>query len=93
MSDLEDALDLQDALDAIRGRALDAERGRSDDYVKWSQPDVPRLLAAVEAVLETVECHPVPSKLDDPTGEIMSAIEHFGDAIEATIRDHLNRGR
>lgn len=43
--------ELQDALEAIRERARDAERGRSDDYVKWSQSDVPRLLAAVEAVV------------------------------------------
>lgn len=44
---------------------------------------------ALLAVVDTVERHPVPSKRDDPTGEISAAIERFGDAIEATIRDHL----
>lgn len=45
--------------------------------------------SALLAVLDTVERHPVPDKRDDPTGEIASAVEAFGDAIENTIRDHL----
>lgn len=46
---------------------------------------------ALLAVLDTVERYPVPSKRDDPTGEIASAVEGFGDAIEDAIEDAIQK--
>lgn len=73
---------LQTALDGIRWRAEDAEQGRSDDYVKWSQEDVPSLLAAVEWTQKT-------HGIDDPCSP--RRCSHADCEITNGLTHHLGR--
>ena len=58
-------------------------------FIAHARADVPRLVAALEAVHNVVENYPLPHKRDDPTGEIACAIETFGDAIQDAYTDKL----
>lgn len=84
---------LSDLLDELRElHANDYDEGRWDwggDPHDNARDTAGRLLAAIEAVQETIEKYPVPHKRDDPTAEIASAIEGLGDAVLDALADKL----
>lgn len=59
------------------------------EFIATARTGYPAVLKALQAVLDTVEHYPVPSKYDDPTGDIGGAVEAFGRAVEAAITKHL----
>lgn len=65
----------------------------ADQHVCDQSADIQALLATVEAVLATVEGYPVPSRLEDPTGDITAALESMRAAVERAVAEQLQEAR
>lgn len=77
--------------DGVEGEELTVGGGLTADaeFIAHARTDIPRLVEAIEAVMDTADRYPAPSKWDDPTGEIAWAIEAFGNAIHDALNDKL----
>lgn len=61
------------------------------EFIAHAPEDVTHLLDAVEMVLAQCDSYKYPSKQDDPTGEIGSALEAFEATIRAAIENEVGR--